>query len=141
MLPLSYHATSDSAGHTPLLAISKPGANTFDLCANDHYEIEPGTTKKIWTGISLVLPIGTEGQIRTCHHLAEDFGLVVLNSPGTVPVCHQGELYVLAHNFGQNTLNIAPGEKVALLAICPIFQCLPVKVESEKSLERKPPNN
>jgi dUTP pyrophosphatase len=105
----------------PPLAISKPGAATMDLHAADFAVIEASFWGKVSTGISLQIPAGYEAQIRTCHHLAADRGLVVMNSPGTVPSCHEGELYVLVENRDyEDRVCIKPGEKIALLAICPI---------------------
>jgi dUTP pyrophosphatase len=108
-------------GTVPPLAISKPGAATMDLHAADFAAIDSCTWKRVSTGISLEIPAGYEAQIRTCHHLAEDRGLVVMNSPGTVPECHKGELYVLVENRDcEDAIYIKAGEKIALLAICPI---------------------
>lgn len=93
----------------------------MDLHAADFVAIASCTWKRVPTGISLEISAGYEAQIRTCHHLAEDRGLVVMNSPGTVPSCHKGELYVLVENRDcEDTIYIQPGEKIALLAICPI---------------------
>jgi dUTP pyrophosphatase len=113
------------------LSISKPGATAMDLCSAETVVIAPGAVAKVWTGISLEIPEGMEGQIRSCHHVVEGCGLVVVNSPGTVPVCHKGELYVLLGNIEHSPRAVIPGDKIALLAICPIVSVVPQEISIE----------
>jgi dUTP pyrophosphatase len=122
MTNLPYHR---KPSQSKPLAISNPGATALNLHSAETVIIAPGAVAKVWTGISLEIPAGMEGQIRSCHHVVEDCGLVVVNSPGTVPACHKGELYVLIGNIEHSPRGIIPGDKIALLAICPIVSVVP----------------
>lgn len=123
MIQLVYHQIErnpDMQIRPGALVPTKTGSDTCDLCASHAVVIYPHKWAKVWTGVAVDIPAGLEGQIRTCHHLAEDRGLVVMNSPGTVPSIHKGELYVLVENRGDEPLRIESQDRLALLAICPI---------------------
>lgn len=124
MIQLTYHRTSEEI---PPLTLSKPAGAAMDLLAAESATVLPNSWQRVRTGISLEIPEGMEAQIRTCHHLAEDRGLVVLNSPGTVSAECTSELYVLVENRNcDSTIHIQPGEQIALLVMCPVFNVLPV---------------
>lgn len=79
--------------------------------------IAPGERKLVPTGVKIVLPFMTEGQIRTKSGRALKDGLVVLNSPGTVDPGYRGELKVILYNAGQEDVILQPGDKIAQLVL------------------------
>lgn len=103
--PLPQYQTSHSAG--------------MDLHANlaEPVALEPGERKLIPTGLVIELPEGYEAQIRPRSGLALKHGITVLNSPGTIDADYRGEIKVLLINLGQETFEIANGERIAQMII------------------------
>jgi deoxyuridine 5'-triphosphate nucleotidohydrolase len=67
----------------------------------------PGMMSLVWggraaipTGLAFALSAGVEGQIRSRSGLALHYGVMVLNSPGTLDSDYRGELHVILANFG-----------------------------------------
>lgn len=100
-------ATSSAAG----LDIHSFGGSTI---------IKKGETKLISTGIAVEIPEGYEGQIRSRSGLASQ-GVFVLNSPGTIDSDYRGEIKVLLHNVGEDTI-IFPDMRIAQLVISKVEQ-------------------
>lgn len=105
-LPLPQHATEDSAGLDLLAAI--PG---------DKVVIAPGGRALVPTGISLAIPSGYEGQVRSRSGLALKNGVVVLNSPGTIDADYRGEIKIILINFGAESFEITHGMRIAQLIL------------------------
>jgi dUTP pyrophosphatase len=74
----------------------------LDLCAIDGMILEKGVPTLVKTGLSIELPPGYEGQIRSRSGLALKHGIQVLNSPGTVDPSYRGELGVILVWNGHN---------------------------------------
>ena len=92
------------------------GAAGFDLYSIEDTAIWKGHTQLIRTGISIAIPEGYEGQVRSRSGCAKS-GLVVANSPGTIDCDYRGEVGVLLHNQGRYNAIIRAGERVAQLVI------------------------
>jgi dUTPase len=115
------------------LLITKPGSATMDLHALlepdlDLIVIEVGDRVKVQTGISIQIPLGYEGQIRSCHKLSDRDGICVLNAPATVSRSCTHELFVLLINLSQEPQIIAAGQKIAVLAITPVLSVIPIEM-------------
>lgn len=69
----------------------------YDIKANVSSEVllNPGEIKAIDTGIRFKLPKGIEAQIRPRSGLALNYGITVLNSPGTIDQGYRGEMKVI----------------------------------------------
>jgi dUTP pyrophosphatase len=80
----------------------------------------PGARVAISSGVRLAIPQGYEGQVRSRSGLAAEFGLIVLNAPGTIDSDFRGEVLALLANFGRDTVTINPGDRVAQLVIAPL---------------------
>jgi dUTP pyrophosphatase len=63
------------------------------------------------------LPPGHEAQVRPRSGLALEYGVTVLNSPGTIDCDYRGEVKVLLVNLGQEPFSLAHGERIAQLVI------------------------
>jgi len=99
-----------------------PGAAGLDLRAAVSGEVvlEPGQRKAVPTGVILSIPEGFEGQVRPRSGLARDYGLTVLNTPGTIDSDYRGEVAVLVINLGSAVVSINRGERIAQLIIAPV---------------------
>lgn len=106
----------DDAATIPVRATN--GSSGYDLFALEAVEIPIRESRLIRTGISLEIPYGYEGQIRSRSGLAIKEGIFVLNSPGTIDSDYRGELMVVLYNLGMNNYKISVGDKIAQL----IFQ-------------------
>jgi dUTP pyrophosphatase len=83
--------------------------------------ILPGRRRLIGTGIAIELPPNTEAQIRSRSGLALNFGIAVLNSPGTIDQDYRGEIKVLLVNQSPSPFVVKPGMKIAQMVIAPVL--------------------
>ena len=104
-LEIPKYATNGSAGVDLRAAISS------DII------IAPGDRVLVQTGIQIALPDGYEAQIRPRSGLALNYGVTVLNTPGTVDSDYRGELKVLLVNFGHEPFVVTHGMRIAQLVI------------------------
>lgn len=110
-LDLPAYVTEGSAGMD--LKAALPGGNVLVL---------PGVRVKVPCGIRLAIPEGYEGQIRSRSGLALNYGIVVLNSPGTVDSDYRGEVCVILANLGTQAFVIQRGDRIAQLVISPVVK-------------------
>jgi len=83
-------------------------------------EVEPGAIIKIYTGISIRIPEGYEGQIRSRSGLAVNHGICVVNSPGTIDSDYSGELIVGLINLSKDYYSIDKYDRIAQLVFAPV---------------------
>ena len=107
-LPLPEVATTGSAGVDLRAAVLAP------------LELAPGERALVPTGFAIALPHGYEGQVRPRSGLAVQFGLTLLNSPGTIDSDYRGEIGVVVVNLGQKAVAIRRGDRIAQLVIAPV---------------------
>jgi len=107
------------------------GAAGADLhaCLDGPFELYPGMSVAIPTGIALELPEGYEAQVRPRSGLAAKHGVTVLNAPGTVDEDYRGEVKVLLVHHGiidalvrPPPLRIENGDRIAQLVIAPTYR-------------------
>jgi len=89
----------------------------MDLCSVKDYIIHPGKREMIQTGLAMAIPLGYEGQVRPRSGLAKKYGIMVVNSPGTVDSHYRGEVCVLLINHGEDPFVIKKGDRIAQLLI------------------------
>jgi dUTP pyrophosphatase len=65
------------------------------------------------TGISIGIPEGYEAEIRPRSGLAVEFGITVLNTPGTIDADYRGEIKVILINLGAEPFEVKRGDRVA----------------------------
>lgn len=99
-------------------------ASGSDLMANidNPVILQPMRTIIIPTGISLAIPAGYEGQIRSRSGLAAKNQVVVLNSPGTIDADYRGEIKVILINLSTQPFTIEPSMRIAQLVFAPVIQ-------------------
>jgi dUTP pyrophosphatase len=106
-LALPEYQTPQSAG-MDLIAALAPEETLF---------LPMGERALIPTGLCMELPAGYEGQIRPRSGLALNYGVTVLNSPGTIDADYRGEVKVLLVNLGLDTFAVERGTRIAQLVI------------------------
>ncbi|MCK4351864.1 dUTP diphosphatase [candidate division WOR-3 bacterium] len=105
------------------------GASGMDLYAFKKVTIPPNEYALIHTGISVEVPSGFEAQIRPRSGLALNYGIGVLNSPGTIDTDYRGELKVILFNFGKKDFKVEPGMRIAQFVITKVYR---VNIAEEK---------
>jgi dUTP pyrophosphatase len=91
------------------------GASGFDLCAyiTTPVFIDPKDIVIIPTGLYFEVPVGFEMQIRSRSGLAASYGIMVLNSPGTIDSDYRGEVKIILINLGSERFKVSNGDRIA----------------------------
>lgn len=92
-----------------------------DACADVYsikdYNILPNKREIIQTGISFEIPKGYEIQVRPRSGMAFNYGITILNSPGTIDSGYRGELKIILFNTSEESYSIKPGDRIAQLSV------------------------
>ena len=91
---------------------------------NKEVSIPPLGRKKIPTGLRIEIPEGYEGQVRPRSGLAINFGVTVLNSPGTIDSDYRGDLDVVLVNLGTEIFTVKNGDRIAQLVVAPVLHAV-----------------
>jgi dUTP pyrophosphatase len=121
-LQLPAYQSEDAAGLDLVAALE----------ANAGVVLEPGGRALIPTGFALELPKGYEAQVRSRSGLALNFGVAVLNSPGTIDADYRGEIGVILINLGSHPFEIKRGARIAQLVVSPVER---IALEESGALE------
>jgi dUTP pyrophosphatase len=89
------------------------GDSGVDLFSVEETILKPGERKIIKTGLSMAIPEGYEGQIRPKSGLSANFGISVLNTPGTIDSCYRGEVCEILVNHSEKEFVVEKGKKIA----------------------------
>lgn len=100
------------------------GSAGADICAfiDGDIVINPGDTTLIPTGISMEIPEGYEAQIRPRSGLAINFGITLLNSPGTIDSDYRGEVKIIFSNFGKEPFIVKNGMRIAQVVFNKVYR-------------------
>ena len=101
-----------------------PSAAGADLYALSEEEIliEAGKTVFIRTGLAMEIPEGYVGLIFARSSMGAKRNLAPANKVGVIDSDYRGEIKVVLHNHGAIDQVIAPGERIAQLAIVPYLR-------------------
>lgn len=94
----------------------------YDLYSAEELTLEPGGFLGVRTGWAIQLPQGTEAQIRPKSGLALNYGVTVLNAPGTIDPDYRGEIVVILINHGKLAFRIEKGSKIAQIVLSRITE-------------------
>lgn len=99
------------------------GSSGFDLRANIEkpFVLAAGEIAVIPTGLFFEIPPNFEMQIRPRSGLSANFGVTVLNSPGTVDSDYRGEIKVILINHGKSYFTINNSDRIAQAVISPVI--------------------
>lgn len=116
----------------PLPRYATPGASGMDICAAVESDrvIQPGETALIPSGFLLEIPPGYEAQVRPRSGLAINYGIGILNAPGTIDSDYRGELGVIITNFSKKEFVVHRGDRIAQLVVMPVVRAQWEEVES-----------
>lgn len=110
------------------------GSAGLDLQAvlEEAITLKPLERALVKTGLFIALEPGYEAQVRPRSGLAFKQGISVLNAPGTIDADYRGEIGVILVNLSNETVSIAPGERIAQLVIAKYSQ---IEWELSESLD------
>ena len=129
---------SDNALDLPLPGYMSDGASGMDIYAAvpDPVLFLPGEIKLIPTGITIAVPKGYEAQIRPRSGLALKYGIIVVNSPGTIDADYRGEIKVILSNISQVPFTVNRGDRIAQMVFQAVYQVQWEEVETLEETER-----
>lgn len=85
----------------------------FDLYSSEEIVIPSLGRALVPTGVNFQIPKDFEIQIRPKSGLALNYGLTVLNTPGTIDEGYTGEVKVIVFNTSSESVTITKGMKIA----------------------------
>ncbi|MBU4501598.1 MAG: dUTP diphosphatase, partial [Nanoarchaeota archaeon] len=86
----------------PLPKFETEGSAAVDLHSSESLTLNPGEFRKISTGVKIAIPKGYEGQVRPRSGLAANYGISIVNTPGTIDSDYRGIVQILLVNHGPN---------------------------------------
>ncbi len=89
----------------------------MDVYSCEDCVIKPGERKLVRTGLCFEIPKGYEIQIRPKSGLALNYGITVLNTPGTLDSGYRGELKIILFNTGKEEYKIKKGQKISQIVL------------------------
>ena len=106
----------------PLPNYGSENCSGLDLYAaiKNKIKIKNGEIVIIPTGIKIGLKKNLEAQVRPRSGLAANFGITVLNTPGTIDADYRGEIKIILINHGKKVFVIERGMRIAQLIITKI---------------------
>ena len=85
----------------------------MDLSACERVVLQPRARALVRTGLRMEMPRGFEAQLRPRSGLALEYGVTLLNTPGTIDAGYRGEIGVILINHGTEPVTIEPGMRIA----------------------------
>ena len=106
----------------------------WDVYSNDAGLILPKRRAVVGTGLKVGLLPGWELLIRPRSGLAAKQGVTVLNTPGTIDAGYRGEIGVILFNSSNDIFYFNPGDRVAQMALKPVYTVELLIAKSEEEL-------
>ena len=100
----------------PMPKYAKPGDAGADIYSAIDITIEPGKRALVPTGIAIALSDGYAALVHPRSGLAVEYGVGLVNAPGTVDAGYRGEISVIVINHDQSeSFEIKRGDRIAQL--------------------------
>lgn len=105
--------------NNPLPSYKTEYSSGMDLCAfiDNDLIVKPFQRVLIPTGLYIELPEGYEAQIRPRSGLAWNYGITVLNTPGTIDTDYRGEIKAILINLSDKDFVIHNGDRICQMVI------------------------
>jgi dUTP pyrophosphatase len=89
------------------------GDSGVDLYSVESCTIKPGEIRLVKTGLAIAFPNGFEAQVRPKSGLALNFGISIVNTPGTIDSGYRGEICIILVNHGKKAFVVEKNKKIA----------------------------
>lgn len=128
----------ENARDLPIPHYKTDGAAGMDLYAAVKESLILKKTERalIPTGLRIQLDSNLEAQIRPRSGLAVNYGVTLLNSPGTVDPDYRGEIKIILINHGNEDFKIERGMRIAQLIVSYVIKPEITLVENPSELEK-----
>ena len=118
-------------------AYAKAGDAGVDLISTIDVTVYPEERTIVSTGIAIEIPLGYVGLIHPRSGLALNYGLSIVNTPGTIDAGYRGEIKVIIINHDKwAPHHIAKGDKIAQLVIQKVEQAEFIEVTELSNSDR-----
>lgn len=136
-IPIKVKRLDDSTD-LPLPSYESEGCSGMDIRASVKKAVilNPGEIRLIPTGLVVSVPPGYEAQIRPRSGLALEYGIGMVNSPGTIDSDYRGEIGIIVINWGQRPFTIRRGDRIAQMIITRVYRADIMEVEVLDSTQR-----
>lgn len=115
----------------PLPSYAHPGDAGADLVAAVDVELPPGERAVVPTGMSIALPDGYAAFIHPRSGLGANFGITIVNAPGTIDAGYRGEIHVtLLNTDARGTVRLRRGDRIAQMVVQRVEQAVFHEVEA-----------
>lgn len=110
----------------------------LDLYCNneDPILVGPGETVKVPTGLRVEIPEGFFGGVYPRSSTGVKKHLFLANTIGVIDSDYRGELQLFFYNYGNESVVIQKGDRLAQLIIQPYLKVKPVKVDKLSDSKR-----
>jgi len=98
------------------------GASGFDLASAESKVIPPDCWVTVGTGLAFGIPSGYEIQVRPRSGRSAKSGYILKNTIGTIDSDYTGEVKVVIHNLGEDTIYINEGDRIAQGVLAPVVR-------------------
>jgi dUTP pyrophosphatase len=89
------------------------------------------------TGIRVEIPDGYEAQVRPRSGLAKEYGIGILNAPGTIDADYRGEIKVILFNYGDRPFTVKRGDRIAQLVFSRVVRARFVQTKRLRRTRRQ----
>ncbi len=113
MEELEVFVTRQNNASLPTYATDASSGMDLRACVEEPVVLKPLERALVPTGIAISLPEGYEAEVRPRSGLAIQFGITVLNAPGTIDADYRGEIKVILINLGDSPFEIKGGDRIA----------------------------
>lgn len=139
-MELKFKAVRPQIGESiPLPFYASAGAAAMDLhaCVDAPVVLAPGTIASIPTGIAIALPSPDYVALVFARSgLGIKHGVALANGVGVIDSDYRGEIGVGLINQSGTPYTVAPGDRIAQLAVIPVVQAKLVQAEDLDETER-----
>ena len=116
---------------------ARPGDAGADLRSAEDFVLEPGERRLVATGVAIALPPGFAAFVHPRSGLAANFGVGIVNAPGTVDAGYRGEIKVCLINTDRDhPVRFSRGDRIAQLVVQRVDRAAFVVVQNLPESER-----
>jgi dUTP pyrophosphatase len=120
-----------------LPSYARPGDAGADLRSAEDFVLEPGERRLVRTGVAIALPPGFAAFVHPRSGLAANFGVGIVNAPGTVDAGYRGEIKVCLINTDRDhPVRFTRGDRIAQLVVQRVDRAAFVVVQNLPDSER-----
>lgn len=114
----------DPRATAPVYATAAAAGADLHALSDTDIVIPPHATLPVRTGLAVEIPAGYVGLIFARSGLATKRGLAPANKVGVIDADYRGEILVALHNQSDVPQTVAPGERIAQMAILPYLHAV-----------------